>query len=80
MTLPCNQLHNLRRRVNRARDKAWPKHTCAASQHVHLVANELLRWDSFANFDEHHVAESMLFVLESLWKARMELARLKGRQ
>lgn len=80
MTLPCNQLHNLRRRVNRARGKAWPAHTCAASRHVHLVAEELLRWDAFANFDEHDAAASMLSVLESLWKARMELAKLKEKR
>lgn len=74
--LPANKLSNLRRRVNRAR--RFPENTCSASRHLHLVATELLRWEpSWARSAEEreHVAESMLAVLESLWKARTKLGR-----
>lgn len=72
--LPANKLSNLRRRVNRARK--FPDNTCPASRHVHLVAEQLLRKPPFFDpLEAEHVAESMLAVLESLWKARTTLAK-----
>ena len=78
--LPANKIANLKRRVNRAR--RFPDNTCGASRHVHEIAEHLLKygWDEMENVFEHkHCAESMLSVLESLWKARTELARLKSK-
>lgn len=71
-----NELINLKRRVDRARK--FPTNTCPASRHVHIMAECLLR-GGYPRFSEEpeHCAESMLSVLESLWKARTELAKLK---
>jgi hypothetical protein len=73
--LPANRLANLRRRVNRARQ--FPANTCPASRHLHLIADDLLRGTPID--DQEHCAETMLSVLESLWKARTDLARLKAK-
>ena len=70
----ANKLSNLRRRVNRARK--FPDNTCPASRHLHEMADELLN-DKYKEEDDIHFAESILSVLESLWKARSELAKLK---
>lgn len=68
---PANKIANVRRRVNRARNKAGV--TCPASRHVHMIA------DAFAapgpvNYDlpyeRDHIAGSLYSVLESLWKLR----------
>lgn len=76
---PANKIVNLRKRVNRARK--FPDNTCAASRHVHMIAIELLRGETWW-FTEptvrEHVAGSLLAVLEALWKARTEIARSKG--
>lgn len=79
--LAANKLVNLRRRVNRAR--RFPVNTCPASRHLHRIADYLARpkrthpveevWDA------EHLAGTMYSVVESLWKARTELAKLKGR-
>lgn len=63
-------LANLRRRVNRARD--FPANTCGASRHVHEMAENFLRYGPhcMTQGDCDHVAESMLAVVESLWKLR----------
>ena len=70
-----DNLRNLKRRVERARK--FPENTCAASRHVHLLADQLSRGTvPHMMIDEpQHCAESMLSVLESLWKARSELAK-----
>jgi hypothetical protein len=70
-------LRNARRRVNRARD--FPENTCSASRHLHLMANQLAAGKPYPMLQEEpaHCAMTMLAVLESLWKARTELARLK---
>lgn len=76
--LPANKLENVRRRVNRARK--FPDNTCPASRHVHLMAEQLLKgrtWWFTEPSEREHVAGSLLAVLESLWKARTELAKLK---
>jgi len=70
-------LRNTRRRVNRARN--FPENTCAASRHLHLMAERLAGAKPYPMLQEEpqHCAMTMLAVLESLWKARTELSRLK---
>ena len=70
-------LRNTRRRVNRARN--FPENTCAASRHLHLMANQLAAGKPYPMLAEEpvHCALTMLSVLESLWKARTEVERLK---
>ena len=77
MILPANKLANLRRRVFRARD--FPTNTRAPSRHLHMIAEGLLAdgRETVELDDPEHCAMSMLFVLESLWKARTKLARKK---
>lgn len=70
------RLKNLRRRVNRARD--FPANTCSASRHLHLIAERLANGERMLIDEPEHYAETMLAVLESLWKARTEIDRLKG--
>lgn len=74
---PANNLRNLKNRVYRARD--FPNNTCAASRHLHLIAKALACGKKYAQIDEDpkYVAESMLAVLEALFKARTELRRQK---
>lgn len=71
------RLQNLRRRVNRARE--FPANTCSASRHLHLIANQLAAGQPYPMLQDEpaHCAETLFSVLESLWKARTELARLK---
>ena len=77
---PANKLQNLRRRVERARN--FPENTCPASRHLHLMAEALLRPGGYPMLTEEpeHCAESILSVLEALWKARTKLARAKVRK
>ncbi len=72
-----NDLTNLRRRVDNARK--FPTNTCAASRHLHLMAEALAKGEKYLMFDEEsqYCAETMLTILESLFKARTELAKLK---
>lgn len=72
------RLRNLRRRVANARD--FPENTCPASRHLHLMASALATGKNYPMLTEEptHCAETMLAVLEALWKARTELARLKS--
>ena len=78
-TLVRNRLPNLRRRVNRARN--FPANTCPASRHLHLMADGLIRYGKDCNIadEPERSAGSMYSVLESLWKARTELAKMKGK-
>ena len=80
MIHPANNLRNLKRRVERARK--FPTNTCSASHHVHLLADQLSRGTvPHMIVDEpQHCAASMLSVLESLWKARTELAKRRERK
>ncbi len=68
----------LRRRVNRARK--FPSITCPASRHLHMMADGLLSKYGYPMLQEEpeHCAETMLYVLEALWKARTELKKLKS--
>jgi hypothetical protein len=73
-----NKLSNLRRRVMRARrTTAW---TDPCSRHLHIMADCLSQGNRqypMLQEEPEHCAETMYFVLESLWKARAELAKLK---
>lgn len=71
------ELKALRRRVSKARD--FPKHTCLASRHVHIMADVLARGGVYYGFMEEpqHCAETLYAVLASLWEARKELAKLR---
>lgn len=73
-----NDIRNQRRRVDRARN--FPVNTCPASRHVHLIADALGGGRKYHMIDEEpeHVAGALYSVLENLWKARTELARLKA--
>ena len=68
---------NLRRRVNRARN--FPLNTCPDSRALVIWAELILEAGSFDPLegDSEHVAECMLAVVESLWKARTKLETLK---
>lgn len=74
--LPEQRLRNMRRRVNRARK--FPTNTCGASRHVHMMADALASGKGYRMLEDEpkHCAESLYAVLESLWKARTELAAL----
>lgn len=65
-------LRNLRRRVNRARN--FPRNTCPASRHLHMIADALIdprrKQPIEELWDAEHMASTMLSVLESLWKLR----------
>ena len=76
---PANKLENVRRRVNKAR--RFGENTCPASRHVHIMADCLTRKGGYPMLTEEpeHCAGSLYSVLESLWKARTELAKLKQR-
>jgi hypothetical protein len=64
------RLANLKRRVERARK--YPINTCPFSRHLHMMADYLSRGQPYPMLQEEpqHCAETMLFVLESLWKLR----------
>lgn len=69
---PANKLSNVRRRVNRARN--FPKNTCPASRHLHMIAEALATGKPYPMLQEEpeHCAGTMLSVLESLWKLRTQ--------
>lgn len=78
MKHPSNEVRNLRRRVDRARN--FPHNTCPASRHVQMMAEGLLHGGyAMLQEEQEHCAISMLATVESLWKARTELARIKER-
>ena len=74
---PSNELANLKRRVSRA--ERQPRNTDPSSRHVHAMALALSRGEKYHMLDEEpeHCAGSLLAVLESLYKARNELAMLR---
>ena len=73
------ELRKLMRRVDRARH--FPSNTCPASRHLHMMAIALAKGKKYHMFKEEpqHCAETMLAVLESLWKARASVAKLKSK-
>lgn len=64
------RIASLRRRVSRARK--FPTNTCGSSRHLHMMADALLDKGRYAMLEDEpaHCAESILNVLESLWKLR----------
>lgn len=77
MTHPSWDVRNLRRRVSRARN--FPHNTCPSSRHVQMMAEGLLRGGyPMLQEEPEHCAVSMLATVEALYKARTELARIKG--
>jgi hypothetical protein len=68
------EIANARRRVNRVRD--FPRGTCPASRHLHMIADALGSHEKYHMLDEEpeHCAITMYAVLESLWKLRAEKA------
>lgn len=77
MTHPANRIANVRRRASRARQ--FPGNTCPASRHLQSIADVLMSKSRKCPMEEvweaEHMAGTMYAVLESLWKARTELAR-----
>jgi hypothetical protein len=69
---------NAIRRIDRARE--FPKNTCPYSRHVQMIGECLARGERYAMIDEEpeYVAGSLLVTVEALYKARAEIARLKG--
>jgi len=63
-------LRNALRRTNRARK--FPKNTCPASRHLHMMAECLAKGKPYWMFEEEpqNCAITMLSVLESLWTLR----------
>lgn len=78
--LPANRLHNVRRRAYRAMESKHGIHTCPASRHLLIMADELAAGRKYHMFDEDpkHCAGGMFAVVEALWKARAEVKRLKN--
>ena len=76
VTHPANELKNLRRRVNRARN--FPANTCPASRHVQIMADNLTRKGGYPMLTEEpeHCAGSLYAVLASLWEDRTLLMKL----
>ena len=76
---PANRPENLLRRVDRARDT--PGVTCSASRHVQAIGEVLIRGRKYAmlNDEPEHVGVSLLSVVESLYKARAEIDRLRAK-
>jgi hypothetical protein len=74
---PANRPRNLLRRVNRARN--FPVNTCPASRHVQMIGEALIKGQKYSMIDDEpeHVGGSLLSVVESLFKARTEIARLR---
>ena len=71
------RLTNLRRRVALARK--FPTNTCAASRHLHIMADRLMKKGGYPMLAEEpeHCAESIYSVLASLWEARTKLSKMQ---
>lgn len=69
----------LLRAIGKARD--FPYNTCGASRHVESIGYCLAAGLPYLMLEEEpeHVAGSLLSVVRSLYEARSELARLKGK-
>ena len=76
---PANKLENVLRRINRARN--FPVNTCPASRHVQMIGEALSRGRKYHMIDEEpeHVGGGLLSVVESLYKARTEIDRLRAK-
>lgn len=69
---------NVRKAAMAARTKGPEVVTCAASRHVHLMAEALWHGREYPMFAEEpkHCAESLFAVVKALWEARQKLAAL----
>lgn len=78
MTAPDTK--NQLRRLNRARK--FPVNTCPASRMVENMALNILAdgEDWLIKGEPETAVEAMLAVVESLWKARTQLEKLKGKK
>lgn len=76
---PSNHPRNLIRRLNRARN--FPVNTCPASRHAATIGERLIYGKPYPMLTEEpeHCGGSILSVVESLWKARTEVARLRAK-
>lgn len=71
-------IRTLRRKVNRVRK--FPTHTCPASRHLHMMADALSmgkRAYPMLQDEPLHCAITLYAVLESLWRDRIEIGRLR---
>ena len=70
---------NLIRRVRRARN--FPVNTCPSSRHVQMIGDYLIRGQPYPMIEDEpeHVGASLLAVVESLYKARTEIDRLRAK-
>ena len=70
----ANRLSNVRRRVARARNK--PGVTCAASRHLHMIADTLSAdVPNQTILEPDQWALSLYAVIEALWKLRAKEKR-----
>lgn len=77
--LPPNKLSNVKRRAFKAFKKAFPHSTCPASRSLLSFAEiaATIEFSTHILWDKEDVQRTMYSVLESLWKARMELNKLR---
>lgn len=70
---------NLIRSTNRARN--FPVNTCPSSRHVHMIGECLIKGKKYHMIDEEpeHVGASMLSTVQSLFKARTEIDKLRAK-
>jgi hypothetical protein len=75
---PANKPENLLRRIRRARN--FPVNTCGASRHAERIGETLLTGERYwVDEEPEHSAMSILSVVESLYKARTEIDRLRAK-
>lgn len=67
------RLRELYAAADKARD--FPRNTCGASRHLHMMAEDLIVNGRYTMFDSDpaHCAESILAVLQSVWTERRAL-------
>jgi hypothetical protein len=70
---------NIREQVYDERQKPGVSVTCPASRHLHMMAEHLWAGRPYPMLTEEpkHCAESMLYVLMNLWKARRRIHELE---
>lgn len=77
MTLPCWRPRNVLARMNRARH--FPTNTDPSSRHAAIIAEALMRGRGYPMLSEEpeHCGVSIGVTVELLWKARLEIAKLR---
>ena len=68
------ELREIAKRASIARK--FPSNTCPSSRHLHMIADHLARGEPYPMLEEEpeHCAETMLWVLASLWELRTKAA------